>query len=515
MSLFHSEIDVSRTSSSLWRSFPRCGSTTRCTAFPPRGQRPDYIELFWHEAPGAAEYRVYKAQYGGRPGYIATVGETTYKDHNVAISVSEGAPKYIDPFRLDDGNGGIIEDFPGAVCLFEQRLVFASTPRRPQTLWMSKSGDYGNFATYTPQTDDSPIELTLASSEVSEAKWMAPLRSLIIGTSGVEWEISSSQGAFSAKTAQAKPQSFWGSSLGRAMVVGNIILHVSRSGSQVRNLQYDFTADSYGGIDLSIMAEHLFRDGHIVAWACQKSPDSIIWAVRSDGTLLGLTFQNEHQIAAWHRHDTQGAFLAVCSTPHGNDDSLFAVIRRDGKHFLERMAQRYTGGGAQRAVFLDSALTYVGSAVSSVSGLGHLNGKTVAVWGDGRYLGAYPVFGGRVSFGVPCSAVVAGLAYTADLETMPVELVAQSGTSVTLKRYINAVNFLFRDTIAVKTGLNVDLGNADAIKWQTVRYASPFTGMRKVVMPNMAENSKSVCVRSDEPGPVAVLGLAARIQVNA
>ena len=246
-------------------------------------QAGDYIWISWAAVEGAEEYRVYKAEFGGRPGYVATVGNRSYQDYNVAPSVSEGAPEYVDPFPD--------EDFPGAVCLFEQRLVFASTPKRPQTIWMSKSGDYTNFATYTPIADDSPIELTIASQEVSAANWMVPLRSLIFGTPGMEWEISGrGDAAFSAKNAKATPQSYWGSSLKRAMVVGNVILHVASSGQQVRNLQYDFGSDSYGGTDLSILAAHLLEEHKLSDWTYQKNPDSIIWGVRSDGVLLGLTF---------------------------------------------------------------------------------------------------------------------------------------------------------------------------------------------------------------------------------
>lgn len=84
--------------------------------------------------------------------------------------------------------------------------------------------------------------------------------------------------------------------------------------------------------------------------------------MRSDGVLLGLTFQAEHQVAAWHRHDTDGQFKAVCSVPHGYEYSLFAVVYRENQngsdYYLERMAERYLGGDPASSVFLDAALTY-------------------------------------------------------------------------------------------------------------------------------------------------------------
>jgi hypothetical protein len=41
---------------------------------------------------------------------------------------------------------------PGAVCFFEQRLVLAGTPGRPNTLWFSRSGDFFDLRTATRET---------------------------------------------------------------------------------------------------------------------------------------------------------------------------------------------------------------------------------------------------------------------------------------------------------------------------------------------------------------------------
>jgi hypothetical protein len=478
----------------------------------------DYVEMSWPAAPGAVEYRIYKATFGGRPGYVATTGGTSWQDYNTAPSVTEGAPRYFDPFPEDD--------FPGAICLFEQRLVFASSPNRPQTIWMSKSGDYGNFATYEPQTADSPIELTVASQEVAAVNWIVPLRSLIMGMGGMEWEISGrGDAAFSASSAKATPQSYWGSSLKRAIVIGNVILHVSSSGSQVRSLQYEFAADSYGGTDLSIMAAHLLESERVVDWTHQKNPDSVVWAVREDGVLLGLTFQAEHQIAAWHRHETQGAFRAVCAIPHGFEHSLFAVVEREGVFTLERMAERYRGGDPTGAVFLDCALTYKGEAAKTISGLEHLEGKEAGIMADGAVHAPLLVREGRITLDHPASVVTVGLPYTADLETMPVEVLGREGASVGLKKQINAADIIFRDSLGVKVGLNSAgaPGSLDHVLWQEVKWRTtepygkppaPYSGLKSVTLPSMAENTDTICIRSDLPTPVTVLALVSRVQVK-
>lgn len=472
-------------------------------------QAGDYLSVAWQAVPGAEEYRLYKSSFGSRPGYITVISDLTYNDYNVAASLTEGAPKYDNPFP--DG------DYPGTVCLFEQRLVFASSSKRPQTIWMSKSGDYGNFAIYDPVTDDSPIELTLASSEVSPMCWMVALRSLILGSSSVEWELGATgDGAFTAKTAKATPQSYRGSKELRALIIGNVLLHVSRSGSQVRDLQYDFGSDSYGGTDRTILAAHLLESERIEDWTYQQSPDSIVWAVRSDGVLLGMTFQAEHEVTAWHRHDTDGLFKAVCAVPQGYDDTLFAVVLREGKHYLERMADRYLGGDASRAVFVDCALTYEGAPVKALSGLDHLEGKEIGIYSNGAVEPPQVVERGAVSLLKPSGLVTVGLPYVADLETMPVELIGQDGASVGRKKYINAVNVLFRDTVTAKVG--VGFGHLGNVKWRSrERYGEPlrpFSGIKSVTTRSLAENVVTVCIRSDEPTPMTILALMPSVEVK-
>jgi hypothetical protein len=270
-------------------------------------------------------------------------------------------------------------------------------------------------------------------------------------------------------------------------------------------------------MDLSIMAAHLLEKERIIDWTYQKNPDSIIWAVRSDGALLGLTFQAEHQISAWHRHETQGAFRAVCSIPHGFEYSLFAVVERDGVFFLERMAERYKGGDPAGAVFLDCSLTYRGEAAKTVSGLEYLNEKTVGILADGAVQAPRVVRGGQIVLDHEASVVTVGLQYTADLETMPVEIMGGNGSSVALKKSINAVDIIFSDTLGVKAGLSFD--SMQDVKWRTNepygKPPAPFSGMKQIITNKLAENILTVCLRSDSPTPVTVLALVSRITVNA
>jgi hypothetical protein len=144
-------------------------------------------------------------------------------------------------------------------------------------------------------------------------------------------------------------------------------LYVQARGTIIRDYGFDYQIDGYRGNDLTIFSTHLF-DGYTVRdWAYQKTPNSIVWVVRSDGTLLGLTYVKEHQLIAWHRHDTDGTFEQVCAIPEGVEDSLYAVVERtingSTKRYIERMYSRSVQDVIDN-VFMDCALSYDGRNTS-------------------------------------------------------------------------------------------------------------------------------------------------------
>ena len=185
------------------------------------------------------------------------------------------------------------------------------------------------------------MEISIAGNEVSRISWLVSLRTLLVGTGGTEWEVKSNAGALTASDISLVPQSYRGSSRLPALIIGSSVLHINRTQREMHDLVYDFGTDSYSGSDHAVLAGHLFANRAITDWAYQQSPDSVIWCVRDDGALLGHTFLREHEVFAWHRHDTQGKFIAVCSLPGASADEVFFVVEREigeQKHyFLERM----------------------------------------------------------------------------------------------------------------------------------------------------------------------------------
>ncbi len=192
-------------------------------------------------------------------------------------------------------------NYPSCVSFFEQRLAFAGTNNNPQTLWLSQSGDYENF---TEGTDaDDAMNFTIASNKVNAIRYLAASRSLLIGTTGAEFLVtgSDSVNGLSPTNINIRKQSAYGSANKDAITVGNLVLFVHRAKRKIRELTYNYDSDNYIAPDLTVLADHI-TESLVVDFAYQQEPASILWVVRTDGVLAGLTYQRTENVIAWHRH---------------------------------------------------------------------------------------------------------------------------------------------------------------------------------------------------------------------
>jgi len=190
---------------------------------------------------------------------------------------------------------------PSCVSFFEQRLVFAGTSDEPQTLYFSKSGDYENMTTGT-NADDAMV-YTIASNQVNKIRYLKSVRTLLIGTTGGEFTVSAdgTDAAVTPTNIQIRRQSSFGAANVDAQPAGNAILFLQRAKRKIRELAYNYDTDGYIAPDLCILNETV-TDSGINEMAYQQAPDSILWAVRDDGVLSGLTYQRTDNVVAWHRH---------------------------------------------------------------------------------------------------------------------------------------------------------------------------------------------------------------------
>jgi hypothetical protein len=466
-----------------------------------------------------------------RDGYGEITARTDTLNVTIEILVDMGSSSASTDWSL--GAFSDTTGHPSCVSFFEQRLVFAATLSQPQTVFFSKSGDYENMDANIGGTvaDDDAIIYTIASNQVNAIRFMAAGRTLIIGTAGGEFTVSGGgdNDAVTPTNILIKKQSNHGAANIDAVAVANATLFVQRAKRKIRELAYNFDVDGYVAPDLTILAEHV-TDGGIVEMAYQEEPLAIIWCVRNDGELVALTYQREQEVVAWHRHVFGGAFgsgNAVC-------ESVAVIPTEDSEYELYMIIKRTINGATKRYVeylntfdfdesdntsfnFLDSQLSYSGSAATTISGLSHLEGQEVSILADGATHPNKTVSSGSITLDRSATKVKVGLGYTSLLKTMRIDAGAQNGTSQAKTKRIYEVTARLYESVGVEIG--PDLSNMERVPFRTSsdpmdQGIPPFTGDKEVEFRGNYDTDGFMIVRQTQPLPLTILSLYPRLVTN-
>lgn len=406
--------------------------------------------------------------------------------------------------------------YPSATGFYEDRLVFAGSKGFPQTFWTSKTGDYYNFGTSIPSADDDGITATLNGGQMNGIKAIIAFGEMLLLTAGGEFKVSGGGKAITGSNVLSQPQEYRGVSDVNPVTIGSRIIYVQHQGNIIRDLAYSYDVDKYTGDDLNLLASHLFEGHKIISMTYQQIPNSIVWCVRDDGLLLGLTYIKEQDIYAWHQHTTAGGkFVSVCNIGGSTEDKLYAVIERGGQYYVEIMESRDKSTNVEDQFFVDSGITYEGEPTDEISGLEHLEGYTVAILADGNVLPQQTVENGKVFLGNKYKKVHVGLPIDAEIKTLPIDFTAQDGTYLSRKKRIATVTLLLKDSRGGLFGMKEN--ELDEFKWRSNEaYGEPIssqTGKFKVTIKSATyDETQQIIIKQPDPLPMTVLSLIPEIE---
>lgn len=406
--------------------------------------------------------------------------------------------------------------YPSATGFYEDRLVFAGSKGFPQTFWTSKTGDYYNFGTSIPSADDDGITATLNGGQMNGIKAIIAFGEMLLLTAGGEFKVSGGGKAITGSNVLNQPQEYRGVSDVNPVTIGSRIIYVQHQGNIIRDLAYSYDVDKYTGDDLNLLASHLFEGHKIISMTYQQIPNSIVWCVRDDGLLLGLTYIKKQDIYAWHQHTTAGGkFVSVCNIGGSTEDKLYAVIERGGQYYVEIMESRDKSTNVEDQFFVDSGITYEGEPTDEISGLEHLEGYTVAILADGNVLPQQTVENGKVLLGNKYKKVHVGLPIDAEIKTLPIDFTAQDGTYLSRKKRIATVTLLLKDSRGGLFGMKEN--ELDEFKWRSNEaYGEPIslqTGKFKVTIKSATyDETQQIIIKQPDPLPMTVLSLIPEIE---
>jgi hypothetical protein len=286
----------------------------------------------------------------------------------------------------------------------------------------------------------------------------------------------------------------------------------------------DYKKDRNGQVtleprDVAVLAPHLFDGYAIVDMAYTKRPYKMVWAARSDGVLLGLTYLPEHDVTAWHQHSTEGLFESVAAVAEGSSTALYAVVARtvNGRavRYIERMRSRAFATLAD-AFLVDAGSTYDGAATTSIAGLHHLEGETVSVLADGSVHPQLVVVDGAITLENAASKVHVGLPITADLQTLPPAIEEAQAFGSGLLKNATRIHLRVNASAGIKVGPTFDM-----LREYTPRTSEPYgsppslkTGTISLSLDNKWSLEAQVCIRQSDPLPLTILSQATEYAIG-
>ena len=252
--------------------------------------------------------RLIRIDNGAAWGWGIIIGRTNTLIVDVHVKKAFAATSATADWRL--GAWSDTTGWPKTGGFFEQRLYVASTDDQSQTLWGSQTGDFENFKPDDDNNvveDDDALDFTLSADSVGEIRWLsAGEDTLAIGTAGGEWVPSASGIVITPLDITIRRQTTHGSALIAPLRVDHVVLFVQKAKRKIREFVFNFEFDSFLAPDITRLAQHITVSG-VGRMAFQQEPDSLVWAVRTDGRLLSLTFRRDEDVVGWAQHDIGGA----------------------------------------------------------------------------------------------------------------------------------------------------------------------------------------------------------------
>lgn len=364
-----------------------------------------------------------------------------------------------------EGEWSDYRGFPGSVRFHDGRLWWGWRDR----VFGSVSDGYDSFDQDT-EGDSAPIVRSVATGGFEDIHWLVSLQRLLAGTGAQEVSIRSSSfdepltpTAFTARAASNR-----GSARIQAVTVDSRAIYVQRSGKRVFELLFSVEAQDYTSQDLTRLCPDICLAG-IRDIAVQRQPDTRIWFVLDDGTCAVLTFEASEDANAWTPVETStgSRFKAVTALPGDLEDEVWFVVERpvDGttRHYIEKLARldECVGGALNKT--MDAHLAYSGASTTSITGLGHLNGQQVVVWGNGAPIvtadAPLTVSAGAVTLPSAVTNAVVGLPYEGRFKSAKLAHAAQAGSALLMKKRVSRLGLLMRNVSVAGVRIGRDFSN--------------------------------------------------------
>ena len=387
----------------------------------------------------------------GRARIVEFVSATSIKV-NVEIPFFNTSAITATNWELEAGYEDVFSStrgFPKTGVFHEGRLYFGGSKSLPNALFGSKVSDFFNFLE-AEGLDDDAIFAILSSDSVNAITGIRSGRDLQIFSTGNEFFVQQSEGQPITPgnlTIKAATSSGSKPNIMPVSVEGGTIF-LQRSGKALREFLFSDAELSYQSNNISLLSSHLLKSPVKIAFRRATSTDDgdLLMIVNgTDGTMAAYSIHRSQKVVAPSEFITDGTY-EDCAV---DIDDIYVIVKRtinsNTKHYIERLDDDRTTDASFQ--LFDGSSDGNKPTSTTVSGLSHLEGKTVECVRDDIFLGEKTVSSGQITIDqVPTTYVEIGLHHDVLAKTLPAEPRLASGTMVGRKKRIVAVSPVLNQT---------------------------------------------------------------------
>lgn len=421
-------------------------------------------------------------------------------------------------FDWAEGEWSERRGFPSAVCLGEGRLCWAGKSK----FIASVSDAFESFSDEI-EGDAGTISYNLGSGSVDSVSWMISLYRIFIGTQTSEKNIktSSFEEPITPTNFKIVNLSYQGSSDIDCAKLDTRCIFAQSGGVRLYEISYNTDANDYLSSEISDLCPEIGLPS-ISKIAIQRHPDTRIHIVKSDGKAGILVYESSENLKCWINIETDGIIEDVITLPGDVEDKVYYCIRRIINGLVVRYLEKWSlenecqGGSLNKQA--DSFLEYSGTSTPVITGLSHLEGREVVVWGDGKDLGVYTVNSGSITLPQSVANCIVGLGYTAQYKSMKLAYASQS--PLNQKKRVNQLGAVLYKTHyqGLKYGLDFDnLDNLPLVengKTQLSDTVYETYDQETFEFEGSWDTDARICLQAQAPRPCTLLAVTFQISTN-
>jgi hypothetical protein len=382
--------------------------------------------------------------------------------------------------------------YPISSTFHGNRLWIGGSKSLPTTLWASNIGDYYDFDKGKSRDDES-IQLFLDTDQLNAIRHVVSNKKLQVFTTGQHFYIP--EDVITPSTVSVRSISNEGAGIASPVILDNDILYSNRTGKRLNIVTISNQYQPTETRNIAVLAPHLVSNPVQMAASKGTSSDdaNYIYVVNSDGGMTILNTLTTEGVEGFSSWATEGDIKSVAIV----DDTLYMLVYREGKgangdYFLEK---------ADNTVYFDCSEKGSGTSLS----MSHLDsGVIVYAKGDGYSLGSSSTFSSAYT------ELQAGLKFTTEVKTMPINFSFGNGSTVSRKkRLVRCFLRLLNSAGIIVNGKRVRDRLMDSSAFSPPEL---FTGQKEVSLRGYSLDA-DVTITQDLPFDMTILSINTEVSV--